>query len=878
MLGLPTGTVTFLFTDIEGSTRLLEQFPTAYPAALIRHDAIMREAVKAHAGIVFETVGDAFYASFSRPSDAIAAALAAQLALDSEPWGPVGSIKVRIGLHLGEVEVRGEHYFGAALYRCARLMAVGHGGQTLLSGATADLVRPHLPTGVGLRDLGVHRLKDLSEPERVYQLAHAELPADFPPLRSVQARPNNLPVPATSFVGRHQDLIDIIRLLGEARLVTLVGPPGVGKTRLALQVATQQVGKPRDGVWLVELAPLADPELVPQAVASAITERQQPGRLLAESLVGELQGRDVLLVVDNCEHLLEGVAGLVGVILARCPEVRMLLTSRERLGLAGEVVVQVAPLRMPHIAGTLPLETLRQFDAVHLFADRATLVLPHFTVSPENAETVVQICRRLEGMPLALELAAAHMNAISPEGMLARLGHRFRLLGRSRGATGHHRTLRAALDWSHELLAEEEKVLFRRLSVFVGDWRLESAEAICGFAPLTNDEDVVLHLSRLVDKSLVTAEPGTAAGAYRLLETVREYARERLTESGELETVRGRHARHFLSLSETGRPLLRSPEHPNWLARLIQEEGNLRAALDWSAGSKHTEAVGVGLRLATALGPFWESRGLYSEGRRWLDLFLEQLPARTAERGRALFWDGWLTLRASEADAALARGYEGRSIAEELGDSLLQAMTLLLLGYTVGLLDQGKAEDEYLEQSEQLFASLGELRGLAIVLAYRSDVPRMQGDLSTANALADRGLAVARQANMHVGSSVDTSKNLVLLELGDLDVARVRWQEGLRRPGQEAVYIRVALMGLAGVAAAQGRARRALRLEATGIALKQKWGLHTGPAKSPLDQVFARHLEPAKQALDDKACEQAAAEGRLMSEEEAIEYALSDRD
>jgi len=691
------------------------------------------------------------------------------------------------------------------------------------------------------------------------------------------SRGHNLPLQVTTFVGREHEVAEIQRLLGRARLVSLVGPPGVGKTRLALQVANGLLGQYRHGIWLIELAPLSDPGLVPQAVASVVTVHEQPGRLSADGLVGELQGRDVLLVLDNCEHLIEGVAAVVDAILRHCPGVRMLATSRERLGLDGEIIVHIAPLRTPEVAGTLPLDKLRQFEAVQLFTNRTTLVVPDFTVTPDNAPTLAQICRRLEGIPLALELAAARMNAVPPEAMLARLDDRFRLLGHSRVAPVHHRTLRTALDWSHGLLAEEEKVLFRRLSIFTGKWRLESAEAVCGFRPLTND-DVVGLLARLVDKSLVTIGTDSADAIYRLLDMVREYAGLQLRVSGEVETARERHARYFLSLAETDRPLLRSLERPTWLARMIQEESNLRAVLEWSATGETPGAAEVGLALASALGPFWESRGLYREGRQWLELLLQRCSERSAARALGLYWAGWLAFRASEPDVTRARAEEARAIAEELDDRLIVAMTLCMLGFNSFLVEQWATGGEYLGQSERLFAALNDIRGLTLVLAYQAQFEWLRGDLTAANRIADRGLALARQADMEVGSSLDTAKSFILFEQGEVEAATARFKDGLSRPNQEATYLLCAMFGIAGVAAAQGRPRRAIRLAGAATALNRKWNLHTGPASSPLYKVFDRLVQPAREALDEAARTQALTEGSLMSEDEAIDYALSDRD
>jgi non-specific serine/threonine protein kinase len=692
------------------------------------------------------------------------------------------------------------------------------------------------------------------------------------------ARAHNLPVQLTSFIGREQEVHQLEQYLVRSRLISLVGPPGVGKTRLALQAASSLVGKHVDGVWLVELAPLRDPDLVPQVVAAVVTSREQPGRLLLDNLVAELRDRDVLLVLDNCEHLLDAVATVVDALVRQCPGSSVLVTSRERLGMAGELIVEVSPLRVPDLAGAVSPISLHNFDAVHLFTDRAALVQPKFSLTPQNALAVAQICRRLEGIPLALELAAAHMNAISADAMVARLSDRFQVLGPARGVAAHHRTLRATLDWSYALLADEEKVLFRRLSVFVGAFEVEAAEAVCGCAPLVS-EDILVLLSKLVDKSLVAAEQGSGTPTYRLLETMREYALHHLAESGKLDDLRGRHCRYLVSLADSGRPLLRSLESAGWLIRMVQEEGNLRAALEWSAQTHASrEALSLGLQLATTLGPFWESRGLWNEGRQWLDLFLSRLPEVTAVRGQALFWAGWLAFRSSNSGAVYERTREALAVAERLRDVELLGLIHFLAGYMEFLRGNGSLAEDHLEQSERLFTSLDEPRALAVVLATRSGSHLDGGDVTTAYALANRALAQARAANMEIGSSADTQMNRVLLRRGDLEAARTRWQDGLRRPHQEAVYTRVAMMGLAAVAAAQGQARRALRLEAASMALKRKWELHTGPAGSPLDSTFARFLNPARQALDDDARAEAAAEGFRMTDEQAIEYALSDRE
>jgi predicted ATPase/class 3 adenylate cyclase len=580
---LPAGTVTFLFTDLEGSTRLLEAHPHAYQDAVARHHALLRGAVEAHGGAVFETVGDAVYAAFARPTDAVAAALAGQVALHREAWGAVGELRVRMGLHTGEVERQGAHYFGAPLYRGARLTATAHGGQVVLSEATAALVREALPPGAGLRDLGAHRLKDLQQPERVAQLTHPALPAAFPPLRSLDARPHNLPLQLTSFVGRERELGEVARRLGAVRLLTLTGAGGVGKTRLALQTAAGLVEAHPDGVWLVELAPLADPALVPQAVAAAVGVREEPGRPLVATLADALRPKHLLLLLDNCEHLLDAAAALAAALLRACPGVRVLATSREALGLAGEAPYRVPSLALPAPGSTPPVAAPARPEAVTLFVERAAVAQPAFAVTDRTAPAVVEVCRRLDGIPLAIELAAARVRVLPVEQLLARLDDRFRLLtGGGRTVPPRQRTLRATVEWSHALLSEAERALFARLAVFAGGFSLEAAEAVGAGDGVPTDE-VLDRLSRLVDQSLVVAdEAADGTARFRLLETLRQYAGERLAASGEAAAARDRHAAFYLALAEASRPPAAEHHDGAWLARLEREHDNLRAALAWT--------------------------------------------------------------------------------------------------------------------------------------------------------------------------------------------------------------------------------------------------------------------------------------------------------
>jgi class 3 adenylate cyclase len=521
---LPTGTITFLFTDIEGSTRLWEQHPEAMEAALTRHDALAAAVIQQHEGYLVKHrgEGDSLFAVFARAADAVAAAVALQQSLGAEAWPADAAPRVRMALHTGDAALRDGDYFGAAVNRCARLRAVAHGGQLLLSSATQELVRDSLPEEVSLRDLGEHRLRDLARPERVFQLLHTDLPADFPPLASLNTLPNNLPQQVTSFIGREKEMAEVKRLLGRAvgsqpsavsggavscqpsavsedspdvtdsqqltadgtRLLTLTGSGGTGKTRVSLQVAADMLEGEGDGVWLVELAPLADPGLVPQAVATALGIREEPGKPLSQTLVDFLKPKHLLLLLDNCEHLLSACAELAEQILRNCPGVQILATSREGLNIPGETTYRLPSLSLPDPRQLAPTaESLSQYEAVRLFIDRATAAVPSFAVTNQNAPAVAQLCVRLDGIPLAIELAAARVKAMSVEQINARIADMFRLLtGGSRTALPRQQTLRAAIDWSYDLLSEKEKILLRRLSVFAGGWTLEAAEQVCADA------------------------------------------------------------------------------------------------------------------------------------------------------------------------------------------------------------------------------------------------------------------------------------------------------------------------------------------------------------------------------------------------------------
>ena len=594
MAELPLGTVTFLFTDIEGSTRLWEEHPDAMRDALVRHDEILRDAVIAHDGHVVKTTGDGVHAVFATARDALGAAVAMQLGLSAESFGETGPLRVRMGVHTCEVEYRDGDYYGSEVNRAARLMSVAHGGQIVLSSVTGRLVRDG---AVELVDLGEHRLRDLTSMERVLQVAAPGLAREFPPLRSVDALPGNLPRRVTTFVGREAEIASVSELVGRSSLVTLTGVGGVGKTRLALQVAAEVIGDFPDGAWLCELAPVTDAGAVWETLAQTLRVQPLPGRALDESVLDYLAAKQLLLVLDNCEHLVDAVALLADAIAHRGPQVSVLVTSREGLGLAGERIVAVPSLGVP--AGDADGDELRRSDAVCLFWDRASAAKHDFALTDHNVGAVGVLCRRLDGIPLAIELAAARVRSLSPEDLVARLDQRFKLLTHgSRAASERHQTLRSTIDWSYELLTPTERHALDRLSVFAGGCDLEAAEAVLPGEDL-DEADVVDVLGQLVDKSLVVANHADDGGVrYRLLETIRQYARERLDASGDAAAVRRRHADHCVAKAEAAGPHLRGREHLEWAQAIERDVDNFRAALAWALETRSPEHA---LRLVAPL-------------------------------------------------------------------------------------------------------------------------------------------------------------------------------------------------------------------------------------------------------------------------------------
>jgi predicted ATPase/class 3 adenylate cyclase len=793
MSSLPTGTVTFLFTDIEGSTKLWQQHPEPMKSALVRHHRLLQQAIELTGGYVFQIVGDAFCAAFHTASEGVAAALAAQRALTAEPWGETGPIRVRMALHTGTADVHaGEHKSGEyvsslTLSHTARLLSVAYGGQILLSSATQELVRNDRPSLVELRDLGLHRLRDLARAEHIYQVVAHGLPDAFPALKSLEVVPNNLPRQLTTFIGRDRVIAEAKRLLAETHLLTVTGPGGSGKTRLSLEIAASLLDEYPDGVWLVELAPQADPALVPQVLATTLGIREEAGRPILTTLVDHLRLKRVLLLFDNCEHLVDACARLVEALLRGCLEVKILSTSREALGLTGEVTFRVPPMSLPDSLHLPPLERLPDYEAIRLFLDRAAAVKPDFTLADATAPAVVQICQRLDGLPLAIELAAARVRTLSVEQITAHLDERFRLLtGGRRTALPRHQTLRGLIDWSYGLLSEAERELFRRVSVFVGGWTLGAAAAVC-VGDGVDRYDIVDLLGRLVDKSLCLTDGQGSDPRYRLLETIRQYGLEKLTETAEDQVVRDRHRDFYLGFAEDAEPRLEGPEQVSWLKRLETDHDNLRAALRWSLDRDETESA---LRLGSALSLFWDTHGYVREGREWLDELLARaraLPASAvtpvSRRALAKVLDGAARARARWSEFAEAIDFEAQGLAvwRELGDKRGIAEALDNLGETTCHLGDRARGKAFVAESLALFRELSDKRGTASALNNLAEIVSADGDLASARALFEESVPLFEAIEDRRGLS-HALDNLggILTAQGDYGPAEALYSKSLR--------------------------------------------------------------------------------------------------
>ncbi|MDQ1458371.1 MAG: hypothetical protein QOH28_3991 [Actinomycetota bacterium] len=769
--------VTFLFTDIEDSTRMWEHDPDAMEVALARHDALLHRAIEGCGGVVFKTVGDAFCAVFEAASDCVRAAAAAQLALQEEPWPPSITIRARMAIHTGECTRRDDDFFGPTVNRVARLMAIGNGGQVLVSASARLALGEHVPSGVWLRDLGEHRLKDLGRLEQVFHVCGAGLEDVTRPLRSVDRPRHNLPAHLTSFVGRESEAGAVRARLERQRLVTLTGAGGCGKTRLALRVAEQVVGGSGDGVWFVELASVRDPELVPSTVATALDVRTEGARDVPGELINALQERDIVLVLDNCEHLLDACAELVHGLLRSCAGVSVLATSREPLGVDGESVYRLGSLSVPEPGACDPAR-LVDFESVQLLVERVRAQRPGFEVDAVNAEAVADICRRLDGIPLALELAAGRAGALTLDELRDRLDERFRLLTRgARSALPRQQTLRALIDWSYDLLSTAEQRTLARCAVFAGSFDMDAAEAICGREPIGVSE-VIDHVTALTTKSLVQSDEASGRTRYRLLETVRHYAADQLLLAEELETTRMTHCDHYVELAERAEAHLFGPRKREWFERLTADLDNFRAALAWS--SERPEHCERGLRLTGALAQLWFARGLYREG---LDRTAELLSIATAAdpvRAKALWSAGLLATVLGEDEAAQTLLHEAVDLARRASDRSLVARSLVVLGLLAFFRNELPAARRLLEESIVEARAIDDRWCLADALGTLGSILPLVGELELAEKISAEALAIARDAQDEQGIRMALfGIALTASRQDDLETLRDAGEEGL---------------------------------------------------------------------------------------------------
>jgi predicted ATPase/class 3 adenylate cyclase len=791
-----SGVTTLLFTDIEGSTVLWEQEGEKMPLALAEHDRLSRAAVEDHRGIVVKMTGDGIYAAFDDPLDALNAALTLQQSLATPAATNGITFRVRYGLHLGIVERRNDDLFGSPVNRAARIMKAAHGGQILLSQSVVDDVRERLPATVSLRDLGGVRLRDLATPEQVYQLVHPQLRQDFPALRSLAATPNNLPQQVTSFIGRERELADGKRLLESTRLLTLLGMGGLGKTRLSLQIGADVLEKYPDGVWFVDLAPIKDPSLVVNETAQVVGVHEEAGKPLLQTLCAFVKERKLLFVLDNCEHLVGACASLAEAMLRAAPDVRILATSREALHIRGEQTYPVLPLAVPDPKAGV--EALLRSDAVQLFVERARLQKPGFVLTEREAPAVAELCARLDGIPLALELAAARMRSLSITDINARLHDRFKLLtGGSRVALERQQTLRALVSWSYDLLRETEQMLLDRLSVFAGGFDLAAAETVCSAEPIASEEVIDL-LTSLVDKSLVMVDQGDGSSRYGLLETIREFAREHLTRRYDLQkTIReisqehlidrddvaataARHCDYYLGIAKAAKRELEGPDQAEWTRRVEVELDNVRAAIALALAQGVDPVLAV--KFEVALMRFRILRGYSTEARNNVRkaLLLPGIREANAAHGHALYVGGVLATNQGDYAEATKMLTECLAIRRGLETPRETAATLSALATLHLQQDETAKARDCVVEAIGIFRDIGERVGEAVGLLNLGEISLRQGDAVDAEDLFEQCLVLARSVR-HQELESECERNLgeLALTAGSFQAAHARFARSL---------------------------------------------------------------------------------------------------
>jgi predicted ATPase/class 3 adenylate cyclase len=863
MPDMPEGLVTFLFTDIEGSTKLWERYPDLMPAVIARHDALMRRAVTEHNGVVFKMVGDAVCAAFPTPADGLASTITAQQWLDAEQWGEVGSIRVRMALHAGTAELRDNDYFGQPLNRVARLLSTGHGGQILLSGIVTSAVQSSLPSGISLRDMGEHRLKDLQQSERITQVVVDGLRSEFPALKTLDYRPNNLPIQPTPLIGRERELREAPAMAGDnaVRIVTLTGQGGMGKTRLAIHIAAELLDSFSDGVYFVALAQVTDPELVGPAIVQTLGLREKPGQSVRDTLVDYLASKQLLLVLDNFEQILPA-APLVADLLASCPEVKALVTSRSRLHLRGELEYAIPPLELPDPGTPLHVDQLLGCSAVRLFVERAQAVKPGFDLNESNAADIVAICRRLDGWPLAIELAAARVRLLTPKAMLARLTRSLDVLtGGQRDLPDRHQTLRGTIAWSYDLLDPGGQELFRRLAVFAGGWSLEAAEAIVA----GGDYDVLDGLMALIDHHLVRrSDDDDDEPRFSMLRAIADYGLEQLEANGEAFDLRAQHAAWFLEVAQDAERSLDRNGQERALDLLDREHDNLIAALHWY----QEQEPAAGLQLGSALWRFWRTRGYLTEGRALLDALLQSRSFTTPAhvQAHALSAAAMLALEQDDFRCAVDYSNEALALYEENGRVRGHAIPLLCLGSVAAKQGDFARAAPFFERSLEIarstqddYSGIYAIRNLAIVALVNGDVEaartQLQESLRLARARGDQSAMLAALGNL----------GFIALRLRQLDAARASFEETLTlaRKMRDKLRISAVLLQLGNTAADQGDTRQALRSYQECLTLCRELGNRL--------QAISCMEEIARTALASQQPEQAA---RLFGATDALRTAL----
>ena len=923
---LPSGTVTFLFTDIEASTKLAQQYPGEMPALLSRHNQILDRCIQAHDGFVFRTVGDAYCVAFHNVNDALCAALEAQRQLYTEAWSPA-PIKVRMGIHTGAAQPEGgSDYSGyATLALVQRIMSAGHGGQVLLSQTVHDLLDNNLPEDVQFIDMGERHLKDILRPEHLYQLIASDLPSDFPPLKTLKTVNHNLPTNLSSFIGREHELAGIKEKLENTHLLTLIGPGGTGKTRLSLQTGGESLPAFKNGVWLVELAPLADAALIQQTVAAVFGLREIPGSPLLDLIIDYLRSKQLLLILDNCEHLIDACARLADQLLRHCPDLKILASSREALGINGETVYRVPSLSLPGQADATS-EAVLGCESVQLFVDRASAASPNFQLTDRNASSVAQICLRLDGIPLALELAAARARVLSVEQIAERLDDRFRLLtGGSRTVLPRQQTLRALIDWSYDLLTDAEKALFRRLAVFVGGWTLEAAEAVCAGDGIESYEVLDL-LTDIVDKSLVQVDESGDAIRYQRLETIRQYALEKLLETDEAMRVRDRHLDYYIEFASQLEKDYINPYQYDIIDRMRLEYDNIRSALSWAVENNIEKAARL-LSPSTTFWP-WMMTGHTSEVQEWcsailarMDLLLEGTAGQSNDlvklKARILDRSSQALMNLGDHQASRAAAEESIQLARESNDLLTLVDALGSLGHCAlyagdpqGAFDAAKEGIEIGERLDagreliwaldamthiyhlkgeddevlKYFARINEIlkkAGIPIDPAYKGgfliEQTVKRGNMDEAENLMESILEIMlERRDNYMLTTMQSMFAHVLRGHGDLDKATFYYRRTIRlwqdRGHRAAVAHQLECFGL--IAMAQEQPARAVKLFGAAEALREA----SNSVRTPDEQKeFEEAKTKLRSGMKEGNFKEIWDEGRSISMEQAIEFALEER-